>query len=426
MMLLALLGMRVDAYAAKADKEPVKHLVNIPVFFITDRNREPCQDKEQYAKFGRMRQYNGVCNHDPHIGIAYCAIDNTQKKPIEGKLTELGWQPVHKHVEGAYSVTLIDGCTYEEAKDRFYDAVYKKALIAPDRDVFVFAPGYMSTFESGLKEAARFAYYAERPVVLYSWPSKGRFKDYGSDAASVEWSQDHYNEMISELADLAKLDPAPRMRLLAHSMGSRLLMRAIPLIHEKNVFHEIAFVCPDVDDGVVKHYVRHCLTKEGKATCRLYMSHKDEMLKLSQIVHGGYARLGEEQGVFVNPSPYKKAQISTVDVDISPETLKRFQTIDFTDMDEGTLGHKIPVELICSMSLLGKPPASIEIEHKKKGQVDCSDVMLDIASLGPEQDIGTVGYFKVKQLGHNAPILHAVRRKLPVMHTFIGKDWTMK
>lgn len=415
----------LQAQAKKAEAESnTQHLVNIPIFFITDRNREPCHDKAQYAKFGLLRQYTGVCNHDPHVGVAYCAIDNNRQKPLTQNLQDLGWMPANKHVEGAFSISLIEQCTYEEAKDKFYEDIYKKAGVGTERDIFVFAPGYMSTFESGLKEAARFAYYAERPVILYSWPSKGKFRAYSADEASIEWSQDHYNDMIAELSDIGKKDPATKIHLIAHSMGARLLLRAIPLIKEKNNFAEVAFVCPDVDDGVVKHYVRQCLSNDSKASIRMYMSHKDEMLKLSQLVHGGYARLGEEAGLSVAASPYKKTP-QCASMILSPEAMKRFQTIDFTSMDEGTLGHKIPVHLMTSMSLTGHPPGEIEFEHKKKDHEDCSSLMLQISNL-LEQDEASAGYFRVKVAGKKAPVIGAVKGKLPVLHTMFGKDWTMK
>jgi hypothetical protein len=232
--------------------------------------------------------------------------------------------------------------------------------------------------------------------------------------------------MIEELATLAQKTPAPQIRLVAHSMGSRLLLRASPLIKSKNVFSEVTFVCPDVDDGVVKHYVRRCLDKDSKAMVRLYMSHKDEMLKLSQLVHGGYARMGEDDRIVEALSPYKRDN-QCIEGVLSAEALKHFQTIDFTTMDVGTLGHKIPVHLITSMSLSGAPPCDVEIEKKEKHHADCSQAMMDVATLN-EFNGGdeTVSYFKVKPAFKKAPVIGAVKGKLPVLHTFFGKDWTMK
>ncbi len=396
----------------------------IPVFFITDRNREPKHDKCEYTKFGRLRQYIGRCNHDPHMGVAYAAIDNTRGKAIDAKLTDLGWKHGHAHKEGTSTVNLIDGCTYEEAKDKFYEDVYGKSQLSPDHEILVFAPGYMSTFESGLQEAARFAYYSERPVILYSWPSMGKFRDYTADEASIEWSQEHYNDMIQELMDLGKRPSNVQVRLLAHSMGSRLVVRAAPLTKGNPTFAEISVVCPDIDDGLVKHYMSKCVLNDGRAMVRLYMSRRDRMLKFSQLVHGGYQRFGEDKDI-TPPSPYKPAS-SECSATLSADALKRFQTIDFTEMDEGTLGHKIPVALICSMSRTGKPPENIEFKHKTSAHQDCNPLMMHVSHLDHVEKENTVGYYEAHVIGGKKTVVASLHRKLPVLHTFFGKDWTLK
>lgn len=420
----AWLEANANAKKAKTDESQdsrAQNLITIPVFFLSDRNREPCKDKVNLVRFGHLRQYRGTCGHDPHIGIAYCTITNTQQKTLDDRLANLGWKSEHKHGEGAYQVNLIEGCTYDEAKEKFFDDIHKQAADTCDQEVFVFAPGYMSTFESGLREAARFAYYAERPVVLYSWPSKGTFKGYSSDEASIEWSQEHYNDMISELDDLAQRKPSIAVRLFAHSMGSRLLMRAVPLIKGKEHFREISLVCPDIDDGLVKHYITRCMTNNGKTTVRLYMSHKDRMLALSKLVHGGYARLGQDQEL-IPVSPYKASD--TCSGKLTPDTLKRFQTIDFTELDSGALGHKIPVNLVCSMSQTGNPPDGIELIHKKNKDVDCSDIMMQVSDVDDDETCNLLGYFLAHRC-QSKSVASAIKSKLPKA-PIIKKDWTIK
>lgn len=410
--------------AEQCAKSQKQNLVTIPVFFISDRNREPSKDKENLVRFGTLRQYRGTCGHDPHIGVAYCTISNTQEKCLDQKLlNELGWKTEHKKNEGAYQISTIAGCTYDEAKDKFFDDVYKQAGETSDKEVFVFAPGYMSTFESGLREAARFAYYAERPVILYSWPSKGTFKGYSSDEASIEWSQEHYNDMISELDAFASRQPSVAVRLFAHSMGSRLLMRAVPLIKGKENFREISLVCPDIDDGLVKHYITRCMTNNGKTTIRLYMSHKDRMLTLSKFVHGGYARLGQDQELLPS-SPYK-ATDSCSSGGLTADTLKRFQTIDFTELDGGKLGHKIPVQLVCSLSQTEKPPEGIELIHKKHKDTDCSDIMLQVSDIDNDESENLLGYFLVHR-SQGSKVASAVKNRLPKVPFLKSKDWTIK
>ncbi|MFN8656911.1 MAG: alpha/beta hydrolase [Candidatus Obscuribacterales bacterium] len=411
------------AESSECTDEKTQRLITIPVFFISDRNRQPCKDKDNLVKFGNLRQYRGTCNHDPHLGVAYCTITNTQEKPLDKKLVDLGWKDEHKRGEGAYSVSLIEGCTYDEATEKFFDDIHKQASNTCDQELFVFAPGYMSTFESGVREAARFAYYSERPVLLYSWASKGTFKGYSSDEASIEWSQEHYNDLIGELNGLASRKPAVSVRLFAHSMGSRLIVRAAPLIKGRDTFKEISLVCPDIDDGLVKHYISRCMTNDGKTTIRLYMSHKDRMLALSKLVHGGYARLGQDQEL-IPASPYKASDSCSGKPTI--ETLKRFQTIDFTELDFGKLGHKIPVALVCSLSQTGKPPEGIELIHKKGKDADCSEIMLTVSDIDDDEAQNLLGYFLAHRCeGAKFPVANAVKKGLPKVPG-IKKDWTIK
>lgn len=409
------------AQAAECSEEKAQRLITIPIFFISDRNREPCKDKNNLVKFGNLRQYRGTCKHDPHLGVAYCTITNTQEKPLDTKLTNLGWKAEHKRGEGAYSVSLIDGCTYDEATEKFFDDIHKQAAATCDQELFVFAPGYMSTFDSGVREAARFAYYSERPVLLYSWPSKGTFKGYSSDEASIEWSQEHYNDLISELNDLAARKPSVSVRLFAHSMGSRLIVRAAPLIKGRDAFKEICLVCPDIDDGLVKHYISRCMTNDGKTTIRLYMSHKDRMLALSKLVHGGYARLGQDQEL-IPASPYKASDSCSSKPTL--ETLKRFQTIDFTELDFGKLGHKIPVALVCSLSQTDKPPDGIELIHKKSKD-NCSEIMMTVSDIDDDEAQNVLGYFLAHRCESKFPVASAVKKGLPKVPS-IKKDWTIK
>ena len=128
----------------------------------------------------------------------------------------------------------------------------------------------------------------------YSWPSVGKLRSYDTDETNVEWSQDHFNDVITHLEQLCTADPSVKVRLFAHSMGTRLAVRATPLLREKLYLVEAALICPDVDDGLVQHYIRRYLSAKGTVTLRVYMSRHDKALAFSQLVHGGYTRLGEQ------------------------------------------------------------------------------------------------------------------------------------
>lgn len=169
---------------------------------------------------------------------------------------------------------------------------------------------------------------------------------------------------------------------MAHSMGSRLLVRAIPILRNRHYITEFAMICPDVDSGLVKHYARRYFNPNGTAKVRLYMSRRDKALALSQIVHGGYTRLGEcadslsgmlnqVMGSKTESEDSAKKEAAADDAAFK-ETMKmakhRLQTIDFTEIDRGFIGHNVPAKLICNMSFTEAPGNDLNLVQEESGQ----------------------------------------------------------
>lgn len=280
---------------ASAGTNKSDEFVTIPVYFITDRN--VIANSSGKPEFGTNRQYETICKHDPHVGVALCVVENTKQKSISAPLATLGWTPSKSKDESLADLQVSSDKNYLVTEKAFYANLNKQVSNTSDHEMFVFVPGYMSTLESGLRSAARFAYYCERPVLLYSWPSAGkaRVTAYTADEASIEWSQDHFDHLIDRLSEL-RSQPGNeqfKVRLFAHSMGSRLVLRAVPHLTGNPAFTEVSLVCPDIDDGLFQHYVSKYSGAQGSATVRLYLSHKDKMLAISKKIHGGHARLGQ-------------------------------------------------------------------------------------------------------------------------------------
>jgi hypothetical protein len=128
--------------------------VRIPVFFVTDRNREDKGD-DAHVVFGRERKYRGVCKHDPYMGVAYCVVKNIEHKCSSPLWNELGWQTYQDNRrEGMTGIKLTEGADYAEQRTRFFEDFYALSQKMPSpHEVDVFVPGYMSTFESGLRSA---------------------------------------------------------------------------------------------------------------------------------------------------------------------------------------------------------------------------------------------------------------------------------
>ncbi|GEM_PF-906541 len=365
--------------ASAAEKAPhTNGLIRVPVFFITDRNLQP--SKLGKVDFGPHRKYIGDCQHDPFMGKAYCVVENTDNKTINAHLKDLGWAETEaKDKLGAFKATPLTEDNFQRAQTEFYEDVHAKALLCPDKNVLMFAHGYNNSFVAGLHTAAKLAYNAERPLILYSWPSVGKLRSYNTDETNVEWSQDHYNDVLAHLEQLCKEDPSVKVRLLAHSMGTRLLVRAIPVLREKPYVLEAVVICPDVDHGLVQHYIRRYISASGTAKMRVYLSRHDKALAFSQLVHGGYTRLGEQAdalGAWITKTLTSqnantdKIVTKTEDTVLSgklAENSKRMQTIDFTNIDKGFIGHNVPAKLVCDMSFTDTPTPGLELISERSG-----------------------------------------------------------
>jgi hypothetical protein len=463
LLLLVALTFQLPAFAD--DSDGIAKFIRIPVFFVCDRARTDQGKDKANIQFGRERQYDaGLCKHDPYLGIAWCVIKNTENKPECVSWKALGWETSTRRTEGPDGAGLTPGSDYQDKTKTFYDTVYERANKLKEREVYMFVPGYMSTFESGLRSAARLAYYSERPMLLYSWPSKGKFTEYFADEATVEWSQEHFDDILRNVGKISQRDPAVHARIYAHSMGGRFVLRSIPVLKSTNAIREVSVICPDVDDGVVKHYASKYFDGKQQIIVRLYESKRDEMLKFSQLVHGGYKRFGEERTPLDSLLP--KGSVANLgagaisDLDETSEAdcamtkmLRRMQTIDYTDIDVGTLGHRIPVELLASLSQHGCPGKGLKmcVAHPVKQPVATASVTDDRVPAGtasaaeakaPSTEGGhkaevarnyqasdsSDGVIKIEHLNHRmrVPVIGTLIKYRPRVRLLLTKDWSLK
>lgn len=122
------------------------------------------------------------------------------------------------------------------------------------KELLVFLHGYRTTLASGLMRAAQLKVdmKIEGSVVLYSLPSRGTWWAYGGDrdAAADPIAAEHVRDL---LLALSKDTGAERIHLVAHSLGSEMLMRALNELwkmeqpNPPKPFGEVIFAAPDVD-----------------------------------------------------------------------------------------------------------------------------------------------------------------------------------
>jgi hypothetical protein len=210
----------------------------------------------------------------------------------------------------------------------------------------------------------------------------GKLFSYAADEGNVEWSLEHFRTFISNLSKYHVTEPR-KVNLVAHSIGNRLLIWSGDELVKSKLLNQIVLSSPDVDSETFKHYALR-YREQGTANGYVLTSFKDDALPISQLVHGGYFRLGEGIGSILNlvPRPGEildipdKLLTSAGDVNESQPDLNdsrsapvsndatiaaavadksHFKLVDFTELDKGLIGHSIPTQLIVNLCETGKP-----------------------------------------------------------------------
>jgi esterase/lipase superfamily enzyme len=159
----------------------------------------------------------------------------------------------------------------------------------------VLVHGYHTSFEEALLRAARIAAatkYKGR-VFLFSWPSASSVVKYMIDMDGAERSELH---LTGFLRAILRNPEVKRVDVVAHSMGSQLLLRSLGDL--RDVFYvrddvrlgQVIFAAPDVSKDVFDEKIRETAALADAIT--IYAADNDKPLKLSSYLRGGNERLG--------------------------------------------------------------------------------------------------------------------------------------
>ena len=167
---------------------------------------------------------------------------------------------------------------------------------------FVFVHGFNNSFEDAARRTAQIYYDVgfDGVPLFYSWPSKGKASDYSYDQNNADQAVAYMKVFLSDLAASGEFDS---ITLVAHSMGSRALTRALTeLISELPrdqvaKFSELILAAPDIDADVFRNDIAPALAAVGKPVT-VYASAKDLAMVASKDF-GGYPRLGDARNGIV-------------------------------------------------------------------------------------------------------------------------------
>lgn len=156
-------------------------------------------------------------------------------------------------------------------------------------DAVVFIHG----FNVGFKDAALRAAQIGADLALggamafFSWPSRGRLLGYSADEATIEASEPHITQFLT---DFAERSGARALHIIAHSMGNRGLLRAVTRIatnaaaQSSKPFGQIILAAPDVDSGTFRGLAAAYPLVAARTT--LYVSQGDLAVRASRLFHG--------------------------------------------------------------------------------------------------------------------------------------------
>lgn len=163
--------------------------------------------------------------------------------------------------------------------------------------VIVLVHGYNNSFADAVRRSATVTADIAGPahVIAFSWPSDGSLLGYGYDASSVDFAEDDFKSFMERLTAAV---PNSRVNIIAHSMGSRLVIDFLEGVRDSGAaeeevrFGHVVFAASDVGLDKFSKAVRNAKPLAAyAASVTVYSSEYDRALGLSHEIHND-ARLG--------------------------------------------------------------------------------------------------------------------------------------
>ena len=175
---------------------------------------------------------------------------------------------------------------------RFVQRVRDDLARTQSRDILVFVHGYNSSFEDAAVRLAQVVADMgfDGTAVLFTWPSAGALSGYIRDQQTARNAGWHLLHLLRDQLPLAQPD---RIHVIAHSMGSEVLSKAMSLVQRGDslpLLGQVVFAAPDVDARIFAREILPVL-RERAGGITLYASSDDDALRASRVLNG-VLRLG--------------------------------------------------------------------------------------------------------------------------------------
>lgn len=216
---------------------------------------------------------------------------------------------------------ILNSVTAITDRDSFFRRVTEVVADSERKEAFVFIHGYNTSFEGAAIRAAQLAVdmNLDGAAILYAWPSRASLLGYAADTRTVA-DEALLEDVAAFLTQVARDTGATRVHLVAHSMGNRVLMRALDRIAARNtdgkpLFNEVVLAAADVGVDEFQATLPRILPTGERYT--LYASGRDRALQISEQVNA-MRRAGDARTIMIQPG---------------------LQTVDTTAASGGLLGH---------------------------------------------------------------------------------------
>ncbi len=196
------------------------------------------------------------------------------------------------------------------------DDVLARLEQAEDRRVTLYVHGYNIGLGRACRDAAVLARRTgfEGRTLLFSWPASRTVVTYRKDERRLAESME---QIVAVLDELGRRHGRDHVNIVAHSMGSRIVLEAIESLEvQEERFGNLVLIAPDIDRDLFIEVLPDLTPLVRDIT--VLASDDDRLLLLSQTVNLG-SRLGQANG----------GEIDGVDI------------IDVTDLDDDGFGGHV-------------------------------------------------------------------------------------
>ncbi|WP_193315588.1 alpha/beta hydrolase [Janthinobacterium aquaticum] len=249
-----------------------KNALLLTVYYATDRQYRPADKKYGW-------QPNRAA---PHLSYGSVQVSVPIER-VPGTLPLRPWYDMVPSNDAGQYVLVKQIARW--SRSTFLRAV--KAGLAADptsRAAFIYIHGYSNTFDEAASRTAQMAVDLDIDAipVFYSWPSKGTLAGYAYDQNSVEWTQAHLQQFLSDFADHTGVTD---IYIIAHSMGNRPMTLALASLLEQRAdllprFRQIVLAAPDINADVFREQIAPRFANL-KLPVTLYASANDKAMRAS-------------------------------------------------------------------------------------------------------------------------------------------------